>query len=91
MQGMDMDTPCMGASSETWQYLEGAAERLFYLGESFGDEQLEQHLIDRSDETYEAGEGSDWIDIIWKIGGMTSALIKLGGDIENWSEKSLNL
>lgn len=51
---MDAPSPCVGAEWQSLRYLKESAERLFYQGEPFGDETLEQQLIEKSDQTYEA-------------------------------------
>lgn len=49
------DTPsCANAEEQIVNYVQDSAERLFYLGEPFGDEVVEQRLIDKADDTYEA-------------------------------------
>lgn len=48
------DTPsCAKAEEQIVNYVQHSAERLFYLGEAFGDEAVEQRLIDKADDTYE--------------------------------------
>ena len=42
------------AEPTTRSYLQDSGERLFYLGEPFGTAAVEQQLIDKADETYEA-------------------------------------
>lgn len=49
---------CANADDMTLKYLEDSAERLFYLGEPFGNVGVEEQLIENSDEIFEAlGEG----------------------------------
>ena len=43
-----------GLTTNQVNYVQHSAERLFYLGEPFGDEAVEQRLIDKADDTYEA-------------------------------------
>eukprot|EP00434_Breviolum_minutum_P003431 symbB.v1.2.003019.t1/scaffold113.1/size324549/17 len=48
------ESPCANADNQTLKYLEDAGERLFYLGEPYGDDEVEEQLIFHADETYEA-------------------------------------